>query len=483
MLAERSWQPVLMIGDAVFADRIATVDGGSLSGDVDGIASAREPLQTFSSGMAGLLSGLNDTIAGQAGGAQAPADLVGEWLVFRIEAPGGPAVEHRRALFDLVGTGPATVAIDETLRRRRTEGLLEQVEIGLWGATPSVPFVADGIAREAATLFATVAYIARAGGIDAVPALGSLPRSQALLHGFAAGRAGLAGDAELVVDRPNLVLLRQGQRLATSGSSASYAAFDIVENGIAAASADAVAAFDGRLRQGVADTALESALLGAPSPSHNAAVLFADDMAAGRAWVTLSRPGDEAAIGLPPVVAAEVAAALRAGYLAVVPQAPPPTGAVAWWRVDPATGTTLGIGPTGAGSEFVEYLTLLGKIIGFAGCTVGAISAAGHVESTGGAVVTGAAYAFCMLGMGLTTVASLARILFVTTPLTEAAIAANAAAWAGADAIGGLVGAGVGAWCRGRPLTTEPAVVVRGAILAGPEDAVGESCCRRGWPQ
>ena len=452
LVEERSWQPALLIGDEVFTDQIVTVDGTTFTGDSAGVAAARLPFAGISGGISDLFSGLGEPTDGTAAEEGASAsDLIAMWLEVEITAPGLEAIVHRRAIFDLVGasaraTGePVQRPFDEAARRTRAQALLEQIDIGIWGATPSRPFVADVMARDLAPLFAEVAAQLRRGP-DApavLPEFGALPRSQILPYGFAFGRAGIANSGPLIIDHPNVLLLRQGTRLAVEGSAAHYAQIDIVENGVAQVAAPAGGAFAARLRQGIADTALETAMLGSPQPSHNASSLFAADIAAGRAWVAVARPEDLDRLSLPDDVSAQIAEALGDGYLAVAPPTPS-TGLVAWWRIDAATGTTLGMGATGAGSEFVEYLTLLGKVIGLAGCAIGGYDAMQNVSTNAGAAATGAAYALCVMGTGFSIIASFARILFVTSPMTAAAAAANAAAWAGPDAIGALAGAGGG---------------------------------------
>src|SRR6185503_14110567 len=58
---------------------------------------------------------------------------------------------------------------------------------------------------------------------------------------------------------------------------------------------------------------------------------------------------------------------------------------VGWWRVDPATGTTVGIGLTGHGISFTEYAVATGAIvtgvIAFGGCG-GFDRATGHARRT-----------------------------------------------------------------------------------------------------
>jgi hypothetical protein len=118
-----------------------------------------------------------------------------------------------------------------------------------------------------------------------------------------------------------------------------------------------------RLTQGVADTVAEAVLASADGKPENASELFAAAAARDAKWVTLRGPGDAAvaSLELPADAVARIRQDLAAGYAVVVPaKAPAPgavgRGAVAWWRVDPASGQTLGVGHQGWGSAATEYI-------------------------------------------------------------------------------------------------------------------------------
>jgi hypothetical protein len=439
IIDERSWQPALLIGDEVFADRIATVDGQVLPGDEDGVAAARVPFEAAGD-VGNVASGLGSDLLGGAepsAPAAPTAELAAMWLEMGITGPGLQPVTHRRAVFDLVGAAarsagaPIALVVDDEARRRRAEALLEYVDVGIWGATPSTAFISDATARDLGLFLTRMADLLRAGALEpaALPGLGELPRLQLMLQSFAAARTGLAGSSGLVLEQTNVMLVRQGRPLAGDGAATGYAMIDIVENGVAQVAAPAAGAFAARLRQGVADTALESALLGSPDPSLNASAQFASDLAAGRNWVALSSRQDVEALRLPADASAQIAAALDEGYLAVAP--PGASGPVTWWRVDLALGTTLGIGPTGGGSETSEYLVLIGKLMGIVGCGLGTVSA---INTGANAAASYTAFGFCMLGMGASSVISSMKIV-------AGSASAAAGGMAAADAATGLVGA------------------------------------------
>lgn len=81
---------------------------------------------------------------------------------------------------------------------------------------------------------------------------------------------------------------------------------------------------------------------------------------AGVALVGLA-PGDDVArseLDLPPESLAAIAEDLERGYAVLAPESlPPGQELAAWWRVDLATGETLGRGLDGRGPSFVEFIS------------------------------------------------------------------------------------------------------------------------------
>jgi hypothetical protein len=115
-----------------------------------------------------------------------------------------------------------------------------------------------------------------------------------------------------------------------------------------------------RLEQGVVDTNAEAILASDRPDASNAGSAFASSTN----WTTLRRPADPqlAALNLPDDVRTRIGEELSAGYVVVAPRAPVAIGAEAftgWWRINPSTGATLGMGSSGWGQEMVEYLIIL----------------------------------------------------------------------------------------------------------------------------
>jgi hypothetical protein len=123
-----------------------------------------------------------------------------------------------------------------------------------------------------------------------------------------------------------------------------------------------------RIRQGVADTVAEATLLAGCGRVENASELYAAAQASGAAWATLARPQDLPAAGLElePDALSRVGQDVAAGYVVIVPKRPARADGretAAWWRVDPVTGQTLGIGRQGWGESMTEYAFLVARLL------------------------------------------------------------------------------------------------------------------------
>src|SRR5690606_21491368 len=81
-----------------------------------------------------------------------------------------------------------------------------------------------------------------------------------------------------------------------------------------------------------------------------------------------------------------------------------------YWRIDPATGTTLGIGPSGAGAAATEYAGLLLRVAGAGFCFSAAESTASKMT--------------CLLMMGGVTAGA-----YQASLLSQGAAASQGAAW------------------------------------------------------
>lgn len=390
----RSWLAVLRDNERSITGLVVDTDGSTRDFDA-----ATE---------AGIGRAVDDNLGGVFGnlgaGARRPAaagQLVAAHLNLVLRAPQRPDFLARRTLFAL-DPAPGS-ALDEASATERAAGLLTGYDILV------NPAAAGGGARlvHTATVLRnylnTLGDLAQANG-DAVSGdalanlAGALPRLPTPLEPLALLRAGATATVPVAA---NVIL--QKMRPA-SGSQPAVLELDIVSNDVAG-SPRVSDTYSSRLEQGVRDTILEDMLITALDQAVvNTSRSFAQDLAAGRSWRLLSRLD---AAGQPE----GIRTALEAGYLVVAPPAlDSATDAQPYWRIDPATGTTLGIGPSGAGAAATEYAGLLLRVAGAGFCFSAAESTATKMT--------------CLLMMGGVTAGA-----YQASLLSQGAAASQGAAW------------------------------------------------------
>jgi hypothetical protein len=105
------------------------------------------------------------------------------------------------------------------------------------------------------------------------------------------------------------------------------------------------------LALGVLDTELELQTCDCNPPMYNTASMVRRAKAELRC---LTKPEEADALAFKETARERVKAELRAGHAVLAPAAEI-DGEACWWRVDPRTGSALGIGETGCGQTSVEY--------------------------------------------------------------------------------------------------------------------------------
>jgi hypothetical protein len=143
--------------------------------------------------------------------------------------------------------------------------------------------------------------------------------------------------------------------------------FDIIANEVAIRSTSATEPFLLRVEQGVLDTNAEALLMTRCGEIENTAEIFAVANRQGNEWLTIRTPRDQTwkEVNLPIDIRARIEKDLAAGYVILVPKKPCQLNGqpvVAWWRVDPRSGLTLGIGDVGGGSA-TEHLIVHGLFV------------------------------------------------------------------------------------------------------------------------
>ena len=155
------------------------------------------------------------------------------------------------------------------------------------------------------------------------------------------------------VDRPNVLNYRISPAVVNADREPWKEAIDFAANGVGVRQGSRRNPFDVRLAQGVADTVAEAVALGVQlrDATNTASLLAAARTTANTSRLIAPRNADAAReLAWPADVSARLVANLEDGFAALVPTGSVPlqdgqrTG---WWRIDSATGETIGVLDTG----------------------------------------------------------------------------------------------------------------------------------------
>lgn len=292
-----------------------------------------------------------------------PSRLSACWLEYRIDVPERAPEIVRREIFDLIGpVRRSDGAIDELEASR--EALLERgsallgVHRILVTSAELPPIALERAARElwvehGPQLAALVRVMHEPTVEEALGRMYRHPLVALDLLGLAAARHALSPHPSATyLGSPNILTTHFTVDLG--GSFSVGRAFDLVVNEVGVAPAAQAPATRIRMAQGVLDTILEAALSEPDERSGNAAELFAQRGEASGGWHRVEAATEQR--GLSEESGARIAVAMAAGQVVVAPKTAAEELEVAWWEIDPATGTTVGIGSKGWGQSATEEM-------------------------------------------------------------------------------------------------------------------------------
>jgi hypothetical protein len=185
------------------------------------------------------------------------------------------------------------------------------------------------------------------------------------LYALALARTSLSPVTDDVfLARPNVFSFHRRIQPGTADQVVVSRSLDIVANDVEVRAEAGSNAFAVRIAQGVVDTAAEALTLGGGcggcTPVANVSELQVQAERLGAPWVPIRQLDDPAwrEVTLSADARRRAEADVRAGYVVLVPpRTVPGAGTIGWWRVDPKSGTTLGIMESGHGQGIVEFLT------------------------------------------------------------------------------------------------------------------------------
>jgi hypothetical protein len=350
--------PTLQVGAQLTRGQLYDFSGQSAVFSADNLAAMGGTAILSGTKLAsGLASVFGDTPAATPAQAAASGLVTAEWLDIEVSSPGSPIEKHRRAIFDLLGAasraGTATAttpAITQAVRKQRALQLTRAVDAFVFGATPSSDWIRRVMNDGTARMLRQVGTVARkAQSLSDVPPP-SANHLEPVLWAWGETRAASALLNGSVPVAANIALLWQTPVFSKDGGPRMQIAFDIVSN-----SAAKDTSFQSRVAQGVMDTITEHAAINGLPNDPNTAVQYAADLVKGSQWTLIHRNDAALLANLPAEARARIRAELDQGGLVLAPLQRTGSASFTWWRIDPQSGRTLGIGQTGMGDSMVEY--------------------------------------------------------------------------------------------------------------------------------
>lgn len=377
------WAAFLAAGSEVVAQKGFDDSGELINSPGDDLAKAGDTLAKRPGAATGLFDQLGTPPGAAPGSARrgGAGVLTAAWIEFEFRRPGAESRVVRRDVMDVYGPGRRAAGaltdpnLDEAARMRRAAALSRQVDLLPVGCVLPASFglhlELDAFVRNAPAVVRALRTAGPAGGEAAGPInpafqqlmqVRMVPGPLLSLASARGGAQAFLGGAGAAVDQPNLFALHTEILVGPDGALVARRTIDIVANEvlIRPAAEGATDAFAAQLRQGVLDTHLERFALSGRGTVGNTADLFSASQAQNIRWVTVRRQDDPALseLALGDDARARISADLRSGYIVVAPVAPVKAGALAragWWRVDPNSGSCVGMSEDGMGSAMTEH--------------------------------------------------------------------------------------------------------------------------------
>ncbi len=348
------WVPFLLVGDDYVVQSAFTDSGELTSSSTDSAgglgASASGGLDFFGSSLGG--------------GEEAESFATAEWIDYEIRVPGESSHRLRRPVFDLLGPSKRLTkeagfeANADAPKLERFEALSGRTDILLQPSDFTGEFVTHLKSRSIVENRAAIRELAQERDPTRVRALASgiLERidSWGPLPALVLWRSSLGTQAgDWFVDRPNVLNYRVSESVNITDQVTVKELIDFASNAIGVRQGASRSSFEVRLHQGITDTVAEMLALGSNlRMAENTASVFS---LAGSRPDRGVRVGsrDSASVknlGWPEDVAARLAENIDSGYIAVALKEPVSVQErqrLGWWRIDPASGETIGVMDTG----------------------------------------------------------------------------------------------------------------------------------------
>ena len=312
----------------------------------------------------GAMGGFADAFSNTMNGRQHDEDrqLSAVWIEYEIRVPGEKPRTLQRNVFDLIGparrsSGNSAVEMDDSKHLARGLAMLMRTEMLPVSCRFSPEFLMH-LASQSLTGNRKVIKSALRGDFEP-----GTPSGDALLEHMAPVVSRLYSLAEARIEwanDPGSMFVSEPQLLTTHSYAVpknDHIAFrdatDIVANNFGV-SLGVLDGFAARLTQGVLDTNVESQVRPETSSFGNTAEAYAKS----GSWARVVDAEQVKALNLPSDSRQRISEDLLSGNDIVAPQSAIPMPVEdfsGWWRIDRNSGSTLGMGANGWGSELTEH--------------------------------------------------------------------------------------------------------------------------------
>lgn len=416
----------------------ATYDLVLLSGDTLGVTQMGQTVNNSLEEAASALGG-GDNGDGNAEAASDLITLTGQWIDYTLIAPGGAERTFRRTVLDRIGADNRAAGLVKIADAQElpvaAAPLLTQQTILVMPGNYSAAYVAQRFLSQLQSAVDLIDHLHKQmpfGDEPVAPPLKLLtavpPFDDVVLNTLFARNPLVEPGLIAYRAEPYLVVLEDGVIL-NQPQPVGFLRVDVINNTRRAyqiVGDELQAAPATNVLIGAWEThAEQSPFAAVQGQRFSTLTAFAAAAAAGAA-TTVITPADTtplAELALPTVSAQAIARDLEKGYVVIVPAAIASGEVAGWWRVNPATGETLGLAADGRGDSAVEYSflaalkenlilgapsTMAGFAICMAGssgsvgcCTADAVAAYGAGAFLGAAVAYKSASAAILLGEAL----------------------------------------------------------------------------------
>jgi len=421
ILEQNRWFPVLNIGSKQFFTRDYTSSCE--------IGAATPPSMTTAVG--GALGDVLDVLGETEGTSPKDAEerVSAQWIDYIVHVPNEADQVVRRQIFD--NLGPAARMSDSP---SMPSGKRLAWRLALLGSTDILPLVSQ-ISPDYATNSIVQSLLANRKmlqdsllGVDSSAEADTAKYPLGQLYSLALARQTLLPNNGIYLSQVNLITYHRQWSQDQAGSFTLLEGYDIVHNYVAVDSRMASDSSMLRLRQGVLDTNAENLIgdlecqrienLLCESVNNTGKTLAESQLAKPQhPWSTIRTLQELKEIILPEDYAARLRQDIEQGYIVVLPTRPiADANDNVWWRVDPRTGQSLGMGDRGWGVSTTEYGLVVNVITsgfciagGLAGkrpltsvlfCVGGAVAGVGALYAAGTAAGILAAVAALYYGVG-----------------------------------------------------------------------------------